>query len=396
MTFENISDLSDSINKNLYNTYLYELTLLPAVTSIWTFKKKRKKKFINNPTILHPVCYDYIRYSLDNGDDIITDIFSHITNESYLRKQGLEYAVALLQLNQDRRNVRSQMGVWLDQILYGKTADQVISGDELHLLCKKFVERLLAFTIPPETPIDWNDLLNNRFDVEGLTVSELGVMLLYAKFPDDMDLKNDIDYIYPICINPYFVPICYLNTNKKFLRNNALIDNNCTFFSVEGNTYLMKQIMVSTMISNKVAALGIIVPRFRLVISAVHRKLCLKLYNIETTGFEKLKLSSDLQRLHCTYVSMYLSMVNNSDIPAHAMYFRVCKFRDFNRKIIFFLPPLPLHKKDDVRSLDYVNNTKLNYKLVHAIGQPQYDKILIIGQDMIIRGSNFIEYVLQV
>ena len=95
--FKHISDLSDSINKNLYNTYLYELMLLPAVTSIWTFKnriKKRKTKFINNPTVLHPVYYDYIRNSLDNGDDTVTDIFSQITGELHLRKQGLRSAVA--------------------------------------------------------------------------------------------------------------------------------------------------------------------------------------------------------------------------------------------------------------------------------------------------------------
>ena len=73
------------------------MRLLPAVNSHWT----SRSRIPNKPTILCEIFYDRIGNALINKDtDIVEYILSRFSKKCTI--EGVNLAIALLQLNQDR------------------------------------------------------------------------------------------------------------------------------------------------------------------------------------------------------------------------------------------------------------------------------------------------------
>ena len=384
--FENAEALCNSINDHLYSIYINVMRMLPAVNSRWTFghrKKKRKSPILNKPTILGELFYDRIGNALINKDtDIVEYILSRFSKKCTI--EGVNLAIALLQLNQDRLNEEhSQIGVWVDEALGGKTADQVISGVDLKNTTTKLIDGLLTQAIPKEEKVDLNNI-----NVADLTQSEFGVMLLYELYQREVEEAATCYYTqyYPSNIMPLFIPMCYSSKNahfEGFYGGEYLSQKGqFTLFSIKDEKE-MKEVIISTLISNKIYEVSdlkgmTIIPR--LVKSANNQEFYYRLNKDCFTGYYRLRNIHAHRKLYCgnlhkiqmMYMSLYLTLTKHRyRIHLDRSHFNILLDNDPLYDRVLFFPYLPYNysysKPLKVEDIERYTNT--NYELVHK-GQP--------------------------
>ena len=400
--FESVSDLCEYSEKNLDSIFLTETRLLPATL------RNKERKIVHKPTLVHYFCYDFIGNWIKNKkkeEDLIDDIFSNLTYtdtcqliQMACQTQGVETSIALLQLNQDRLNEEGffEIGVWLDQVLRGKTADQVISGDKLQSLSRKLVERLLMHAIPKAKGIDVDYLLLNL----GLTISELGILLLNATFNEYVEEvgKISLGYHYECDIMPIFVPNFYYGNTPKNEKYTSI-------HPIDGDDHLMKQIILSTMVCNQVERLVVdgwtkfpMTPR--LVIVGDKKLLYFKLSYLEYNICLSDPTPKTLENIQFLCFNLFSSMLYMNKNPLmRCINFKLKKFiskfyKSKNLRVkrddIFFLPSLDIYSlENDIE--EQFTNTKSNLDDDDDVD----DKLLKKMFSVIDQGSKFVKYVLK-
>ena len=207
---------------------------LPFVNGTWSkFETKRKKKKIpeSHITILRSKVYSYIgsEISKNNQVELCKSISRVVAGEPGYTSgfYGVQHALALFQLLQDRKLTETRVGYWLDQLLDGSSEN--IIDDKLEDVCQLLLTNLVnEFLVKKEKKVTV-DSITETLGVNDATLSELGILIL-----NTVAHKEVVESISPVFLNyknffplkQLFVPICYRNKGLKMKEVTELLNFN--------------------------------------------------------------------------------------------------------------------------------------------------------------------------